>query len=65
MRVTDALRRPQTYLLIAVFFLIVTGNQALIFFLPSITDNMKSLPIDDAHRWPPACRTHAAHWAFC
>jgi MFS transporter, ACS family, tartrate transporter len=44
-RVTDALRRPQTYLLIAVFFLIVTGNQALIFFLPSITDNMKSLPV--------------------
>ncbi len=44
-RVTDALRRPQTYLLIAIFFLIVTGNQALIFFLPSITDNMKSLPV--------------------
>ncbi len=44
-RVTDALRRPQTYLLIAVFFLIVTGNQSLIFFLPSITDNMKSLPV--------------------
>jgi MFS transporter, ACS family, tartrate transporter len=43
-RVTDALRRPQTYLLIGVFFLIVTGNQALIFFLPSITDNMKGLP---------------------
>jgi MFS transporter, ACS family, tartrate transporter len=43
-RVTDALRRPQTYLLIAIFFLIVTGNQSLIFFLPSITDNMKSLP---------------------
>ncbi|HTX36788.1 MAG TPA: MFS transporter [Bryobacteraceae bacterium] len=43
-RVTDALRLPQTYLLIAVFFLIVTGNQALIFFLPSITDSMKSLP---------------------
>lgn len=44
-RVTDALRRPQTYLLIGIFFLIVTGNQALIFFLPSITDNMKSLPV--------------------
>lgn len=43
--VMDALRRPQTYLLIAIFFLIVTGNQALIFFLPSITDNMKSLPV--------------------
>ena len=44
-RAIDALRHPQTFLLIAVFFLIVTGNQALIFFLPSITDNMKSLPV--------------------
>jgi fucose permease len=43
--VIDALRYPQTFLLIAVYFLIVTGNQALIFFLPSITDNMKSMPI--------------------
>ena len=42
--VLDALRYPQTFLLIAVFFLIVTGNQALIFFLPSITEGMKSLP---------------------
>jgi MFS family permease len=32
-------------LLIAVYFLIVTGNQALIFFLPSITDNMKAMPV--------------------
>jgi ACS family tartrate transporter-like MFS transporter len=45
-RVLDALRLPQTFLLIAIFFLIVTGNQALIFFLPSITENMKSLPIE-------------------
>ena len=44
-RVLDALRYPQTFLLIAIFFLIVTGNQALIFFLPSITDTMKSLPV--------------------
>jgi ACS family tartrate transporter-like MFS transporter len=44
-RVLDALRYPQTFLLIAVFFLIVTGNQALIFFLPSITDNMKAMPV--------------------
>jgi MFS transporter, ACS family, tartrate transporter len=44
-RATDALRHPQTFLLIAIFFLIVTGNQALIFFLPSITDNMRSLPV--------------------
>lgn len=42
--VIDALRHPQTFLLIALFFLIVTGNQALIFFLPSITDSMKSMP---------------------
>lgn len=45
-RVIDALRNPQTFLLIVVFFLIVTGNQALIFFLPSITENMKSLPVE-------------------
>jgi MFS transporter, ACS family, tartrate transporter len=44
-RIIDALRYPQTFLLIAIFFLIVIGNQALIFFLPSITDNMKSLPV--------------------
>jgi len=44
-RITDALRRPQTYLLIGVFFLTCAGNQALIFFLPSITDGMKSLPV--------------------
>jgi ACS family tartrate transporter-like MFS transporter len=44
-RVLDALRNPQTFLLIAIFFLIVTGNQALIFFLPSITDNMKAMPV--------------------
>ncbi len=45
-RVLDALRTPQTFLLIAIFFLIVTGNQALIFFLPSITENMKTMPIE-------------------
>jgi ACS family tartrate transporter-like MFS transporter len=44
--ILDALRDPQTFLLIAIFFLIVTGNQALIFFLPSITENMKSMPIE-------------------
>jgi len=43
--VMDALRYPQTFLLIAIFFLIVVGNQALIFFLPSITDNMKAMPV--------------------
>jgi MFS transporter, ACS family, tartrate transporter len=45
-RVVDALRNPQTFLLIVIFFLIVTGNQALIFFLPSITENMKSVPVE-------------------
>lgn len=45
-RVFDALRYPQTFLLIAIFFLTCTGNQALIFFLPSISENMKSLPIE-------------------
>jgi ACS family tartrate transporter-like MFS transporter len=43
--VFDALRYRQTFLLIAVFFLIVTGNQALIIFLPSITDGMKGMPV--------------------
>ena len=43
--VVDALRFPQTFLLIAISFLTVTGNQSLIFFLPSITDNMKSMPV--------------------
>lgn len=43
--ILDAFRHPQTLLLMAVFFLIVTGNQAILFFLPSITDNMKSMSI--------------------
>jgi ACS family tartrate transporter-like MFS transporter len=45
-RILDALRYPQTFLLIAIFFLIVTGNQALIFFLPSITEKMKGMPVE-------------------
>jgi MFS transporter, ACS family, tartrate transporter len=44
-RIVDALRMPQTFLLTAVLFLVVTGNQALIFFIPSITETMKGLPI--------------------
>jgi len=44
-RVMDALRSPQTLLLTAIYFLIITGNQALIFFLPSITDTMKSMSV--------------------
>jgi len=43
-RATQALR-GQTFLLIAIFFLIVIGNQALIFFLPSITEGLKDLPV--------------------
>lgn len=46
-RIVDALRFPQTFLLMAVLFLIVTGNQALIFFLPSITDAMKGMSVLD------------------
>jgi ACS family tartrate transporter-like MFS transporter len=44
-RILDAFRHPQTMLLIAVFFLVVTGNQAILFFLPSITENMKGISI--------------------
>jgi MFS transporter, ACS family, tartrate transporter len=44
-RIVDALRYPQTFLLLAVLFLVVTGNQALIFFIPSITDAMHGLPV--------------------
>lgn len=43
--ILDALRFPQTFLLTAILFFIVTGNQALIFFLPSITDGMRGMPI--------------------
>lgn len=44
-RIIDALRYPQTFLLLAVLFLVVTGNQALIFFIPSITDAMHGMPV--------------------
>lgn len=42
--IMDALRYPQTFLLTAIMFLIVSGNQALIFFLPSITNTLTGLP---------------------
>jgi MFS transporter, ACS family, tartrate transporter len=42
--VIDALRYPYTFLLMVVLFLMVTGNQALIFFLPSITHSMTDMP---------------------
>ena len=44
-RILDAFRHKQTLLLIAVLFLIVTSNQAILFFLPSITNNMKGISI--------------------
>jgi ACS family tartrate transporter-like MFS transporter len=44
-RILDAFRHPQTMLLIAVFFLVVTGNQAILFFLPSITESIKGVSI--------------------
>lgn len=56
--VMDALRYPQTFLLIAIAFLTVTGNQALIIFLPSITDSMKGMPVivrTSAAALPYAC----------
>ncbi|HEV2133325.1 MAG TPA: MFS transporter [Terracidiphilus sp.] len=43
--IMDALRYPQTFLLTAILFLIVSGNQALIFFLPSITNTLTGLPV--------------------
>ena len=43
--IMDALRQPQTALMALSFFLIVTGNQAILFFLPSITEGMKGISI--------------------
>ena len=43
--ILDAFRHPQTLLLVVVYFLITTGNQAILFFLPSITNNMKGMSI--------------------
>lgn len=43
--IVAAFRQPQTLLLAASFFFIVTGNQAILFFLPSLTDNMKSISV--------------------
>ncbi|MFP5207909.1 MAG: MFS transporter [Acidobacteriota bacterium] len=44
-RIMDALRYRQTFLLLAVSFLIITGNQALIFFMPSITNTMQGMSV--------------------
>ncbi len=43
--ILSAFRQPQTLHLMAIFILIVTGNQAILFFLPSMADNMKSLSV--------------------
>jgi ACS family tartrate transporter-like MFS transporter len=40
-----ALRHPYTLLLILIYFFIVSGNQGLIFFLPSVVDEMKQLSV--------------------
>ncbi len=44
-RILDAFRHRQTLLLMVVFFLIVTCNQGILFFLPSITDGMKGISV--------------------
>ncbi len=44
-RAIDAFREPRTLLLIAIYFLVVTGNQGLIFFFPSITESMKGMSV--------------------
>jgi len=43
--VWSAFRQPQIYLLVAIYFFVVAGNQSLIFFLPSITDAMSSMTV--------------------
>ncbi len=40
-----ALRHPYTLLLIFIYFFITSGNQGLIFFLPSVVDEMKQLSV--------------------
>jgi ACS family tartrate transporter-like MFS transporter len=39
------LRHPYTLLLIAIYFFVVSGNQGLIFFLPSVVDEMKQMSV--------------------
>ncbi len=41
----SAFRHPQVFLLVAIYFFVVAGNQSLIFFLPSITDEMSSMSV--------------------
>ena len=44
-RIMAALRHPYTLLLILIYFFITSGNQGLIFFLPSLIDEMKQLSV--------------------
>ncbi len=44
-RISDAFRQPYVLLLIFIYLLVVTGNQGLLFFLPSITNEMKTMSI--------------------
>jgi ACS family tartrate transporter-like MFS transporter len=44
-RLREAFQNPQVFLLIAVYVLIVSGNQALIFFFPSITNQMTRMSV--------------------
>ena len=44
-RWVEAFRTPRVLLLIAIYLLIVSGNQALVFFFPSITNAMKSMSV--------------------
>lgn len=44
-KILAALRHPYTLLLILIYFFITSGNQGLIFFLPSVIDEMKQLTV--------------------
>jgi ACS family tartrate transporter-like MFS transporter len=44
-RIVEAFRHWQTLLLVAVLFLLVSCNQTIHFFLPSIVENMKGLSV--------------------
>jgi ACS family tartrate transporter-like MFS transporter len=43
--ILDAFRHRQTLQLMTILFLIVTSNQAILFFLPSIANNMKGVSV--------------------
>ncbi len=46
MRVRDALRHPKVVALAAAYFMVVTGNYGIEFFLPSILENWYNLKLD-------------------